>query len=120
MPPASATYPPPAYPPAPGYAYAPVQGYAPAPTTSTSAVIGLVLAIVSWAVCPVIPAIIALVLAHQSTREIQASDGAVGGAGLNTATRIISWINIGLWAALIVGFGLLFLFVAIISAANPS
>ncbi|MGI9196403.1 MAG: DUF4190 domain-containing protein [Candidatus Nanopelagicales bacterium] len=112
--PAQAAYAPPAYPPAPGYSYAPVQ------TTSTSAVIGLVLAIVSWAVCPVIPAIIALVLAHQSTREIQASNGAVGGAGLNTATRIISWINIGLWAALIVGFGLLFLFVAIISTANPS
>ena len=37
---------------------------------------------------------------------------------LNTATKIISWINIGLYAALIVGFGLVFLVAAILSAAG--
>jgi hypothetical protein len=65
------------------------------PVTSTNAIIGLVLAVVSWIVCPIIAAIVALVLAHSSSKEIAASDGRVGGAGLNTATRIIAWINIG-------------------------
>ena len=70
---------------------APVAG----PTTSTNAIIGLVLAIVSWVICPIIAAIVALVLAHSSDKEIKASGGRVDGAGLNTATRIIAWLNIG-------------------------
>jgi hypothetical protein len=65
-----------------------------APQTSTNAVVGLVLAIVSWVICPLIAAIAALVLARSSSREIAASGGAIGGAGLNTATRIIAWLNI--------------------------
>ncbi|TEX51117.1 MAG: hypothetical protein B7C55_07125 [Actinomycetales bacterium mxb001] len=110
-PPPPAAYPPGTYAPAP-YGYAPVS-----PPTSTNAIIGLVLAIVSWVICPVIPAIIALVLAAKSQQEIRASQGAVGGEGLNTATRIISWINIGFWALLIVGFGLVFL-IAILAGAT--
>ena len=66
------------------------------PQTSTNAIVGLVLAIVSWVVCPIIAAIVALVLAHSSSREIAASEGRVGGAGLNTATRIIAWLNIAI------------------------
>ena len=122
-PPPPVGYPAPGYPapgyPAPGY---PVPGYAypPAPTTSTNAVVGLVLAIVSWVVCPVIPAIVALVLARKSDLEIAASAGRVSGAGLNTATKIISWINIGLYASLIVGLGLVFLVAAILSAAGSA
>ena len=107
-------------PPPPGYA-APAPApypYTPAPPTSSNAIIGLVLAIVSWVVCPVIPAIVALVLARSSTQEIARSGGAVGGAGLNTATRVISWINIGVYAALIVGFGIFFLIIAIAGAAS--
>ena len=70
---------------------APVAG----PTTSTNAVIGLILAIVSWVICPIITAIVALVLARSSDKEITASQGRVDGSGLNTATRIIAWLNIG-------------------------
>jgi hypothetical protein len=70
---------------------APIAG----PPTSTNAVIALVLAIVSWVICPIIAAIVALVLARSSSKEIAASGGSIGGAGLNTATRIIAWINIG-------------------------
>lgn len=81
-----------AAPPAPS---APASALVAGSTTSTNAVIGLVLAIVSWVVCPIIAAIVALVLAHTSSKEIAASEGRVGGAGLNTATRIIAWINIG-------------------------
>ena len=121
MPPAPAYPPPPpvgAYPvpagyPPPGYAYPPP------PRTSTSAIVGLVLAITSWVVCPIIPAVVALVLAHQSDREIETSNGTIGGDGLNTATRIISWINIGVWGALAVGFGIMFLFFGLLTAVNP-
>lgn len=98
----------PAAPPAPGVA--PVAG----PTTSTNAIVGLVLAIVSWVVCPIIAAIVALVLARSSSKEIAASDGRVGGAGLNTATRIIAWLNIavsivaGIVIAALAVFGVIF------------
>lgn len=101
----------PAAPPAPS---APIAPAVAGPTTSTNAVIGLVLAIVSWVVCPIIAAIVALVLAHSSDKEIRASDGRVEGAGLNTATRIIAWLNIGvsivagIVVAILVAFGVIF------------
>ena len=77
---------------APGSA-APAPGVA-GPMTSTKAIIGLVLAILSWPLCPIIAAIPALILAHASDKEITASEGRLEGAGLNTATRIIAWLNI--------------------------
>ena len=112
-PPQAPGYPAPGYP-APGY------GYPPAQTTSTNAVVGLVLAIISWVVCPVIPAIVALVLAKKSADEIAASQGRVGGEGLNTATKIISWINIGFYAALIVIGGAFFLIAIVLGAASSA
>lgn len=84
-----------AAPAAPSTPPAPVAAPVAGPVTSTNAIVGLVLAIVSWVVCPIIAAIVALVLARSSSKEIAASDGRVGGAGLNTATRILAWINIG-------------------------
>ena len=104
-----------AYPQAP---YAAAPAYRPSPPTSTNAIVGLILAVISWVICPVIPAIVALVLARLSSQEIERSQGAVDGAGLNTATRIIAWINIGVWGALIVGFGLLFLIFGVIAAVS--
>lgn len=85
-----------------------------APTTSTNAIVGLVLAILSWPLCPIIAAIPALILARVSDKEIDASGGTVGGAGLNTATRIIAWVNIavytvgGIVLAVLVALGLIF------------
>jgi hypothetical protein len=55
-----------------------------------------VLAICSFVVCPVIPAVIALFLAASANRNIRASNGALDGASLVTAAKIIAWINIGL------------------------
>ena len=93
--------PPPAYPLATGVPGA-APMYAPAPPTSTNAIIAFVLSIVSWAICPIIPAIVALVLAASAQREIAAGQGRVQGGGLVTAAKVISWINIGFWAAIIV------------------
>jgi hypothetical protein len=92
---------------------APVAG----PTTSTNAIIGLVLAIVSWVICPIIAAVVALVLARSSDKEIKASQGRVDGAGLNTATRIIAWLNIGV--SIVAGLVVIVLTVlGVIFAAN--
>jgi hypothetical protein len=55
-----------------------------------------VLAIASFVVCPLVPAIVALVLAHTSQQKIDASGGRLTGESLNTAARVIAWINIGL------------------------
>jgi hypothetical protein len=91
---------PPGYGQAPPYgqppAYgAPVPGYY-APQTEGMAIGALVSSILSWVFCPVIPAIVALILAANAKRKIDASGGALTGEGLVTAARIISWINIGL------------------------
>jgi hypothetical protein len=80
--------------------------------------VGLVLAITSWIVCPIILAIVALVLAKKSGEEIAASQGRVGGGGLNTATKILSWINIGLYAAILVILGAVFLIALVAGAAS--
>jgi hypothetical protein len=84
---------------------------------STNAIVGLVLAIVSWVLCPVIPAIIALVLAKKAEQEIMANPGRVSGMGFILPTRIVSWINIGLYAAIIIIGGVFFLLAAVFSAA---
>lgn len=74
--------------------------YGPTPQSSSSAIVALVLSIASWVVCPVIPAIVALVFASKADREIAVSNGWVTGAGMVTASKIVAWINIGLYAAL--------------------
>ena len=69
-----------------------------APQQDGTAVAALVLAIASFVVCPLVPAIVALVLARQSQQKIAASGGRLTGEGLNTAARIIAWIHLGLIA----------------------
>ena len=108
-PPAAAGAYPPAYS-APGYGYAP---QTPAAPTSSNAVIALILAVLSWAFCPIVAAIVALIFAHQASREIEASGGRVQGRGLVTASRWVAWINIGLFAAMILIGGFVLLLIAI-------
>lgn len=90
---------------------APAVVVAQGPATSSNAIVALVLGILSWPVCPVIFAIIALVFASKADKEIKASQGRVGGSSFVLAAKILSWINIGFFAALtILGiFVLLFL-----------
>jgi hypothetical protein len=77
--------------------------------TSSNSIVALVLSIMSWVVCPVIFAIIALVFANKADKEITANQGNMGGGSLVLASKIVSWINIGFYAALLV-LGLLALF----------
>ncbi|HEV8025452.1 MAG TPA: DUF4190 domain-containing protein [Candidatus Nanopelagicales bacterium] len=94
----------------------PAPPYQPMPQTSNSAIVALVLSIVSWVVCPVIPAIVALVFASKADREIAVSNGWVTGGGLVTASKIVAWINIGLYAGLI-AIGLIIVILAAVGGA---
>jgi hypothetical protein len=100
-----------------GYPSAP---YPPAAQTSTNAIVALVLAVASWLICPIVPAIVALVFASKATKELRASGGAMQGAGLVLGAQITAWINIGLYAALIVFFGLFFLVALVAGAASST
>jgi Domain of unknown function (DUF4190) len=95
------------YPAQPGYGYAP-------PQTEPLAIWGLVTAILAWVACPIpfVPAIVALVLAGNAQRNIEASGGTKEGRGINTATKILAWINIGMWALIAI-----FVVVAIVASA---
>jgi hypothetical protein len=73
-----------------------------APQTDGGAIAALILAIVSFVFIPLIPAIIALVLANSSDRKIAESGGRLTGETLNRVARIVSWINIGIWIAVTV------------------
>ena len=71
----------------------------PAPNTSVMAIVALVLAVASFALCPLLPAIASLILAHLADKEIRGSNGALQGQGLSTAAKIVSWVNIGISVA---------------------
>lgn len=86
-------------------------GYSGAPRTDGTAIAVLVLAICSFVVLPVIPAVVALVLAPSADRAIAASGGRRSGEGLVRAGRIIAWVHLGLCllgAVLLLGVLVLF------------
>jgi hypothetical protein len=109
-------YQPPPPPPPQGYGQPYGYGGYAAPETESMAIIALVLAIGSFVVCPVIPAIVALVLANNADASIQASGGRKTGEGLTKAARIVSWVNIGLFLAGLV----LVILIAVLAAASNS
>jgi len=86
--------------------------------TSSNSIVVLVLSIVSWVVCPVIFAIVALVFASKADKEIAASGGRIGGGSLVLASKILSWINIGVFAALFVLGILVLLFLTIAGVSS--
>ncbi len=70
-------------------------------STSADAIVAFILSLVSWAVCPIIFAIVALIFAAKAEKALAASPSTVGGSGLNLAAKLIAWINIGFWLAVI-------------------
>lgn len=83
----------PTYPP-----YAP-SGWPVPPQTDGTAICVLVLAISSFVVFPVVPAVVALVLAPGAERDIAASGGRLTGDSLVRAGRVVAWIHLGLCLA---------------------
>jgi hypothetical protein len=61
-----------------------------------------VCAIGAFVLFPVVPAVVALVLAGRAHRSIAASAGRTGGAGLVTAARVLAWINLALFGVVVV------------------
>ncbi len=100
----------------PGYPPPEYLGYPPQPQTEGDAVAALVLSIVSWTVCPVICAVLALVMANRAEQTINASNGWRTGSGLVTAARIIAWVNIGVFAVAIVA-GIIAIIIAVGASA---
>ena len=72
------------------------------PSASGNSIVALVLSITSWVVCPIVFAIVALVFANKAEKEIAASNGSVGGGAFVTASKIVAWINIGVYSAVVV------------------
>lgn len=88
----------------------------PARQTSSDAVVALVLSILSWVVCPVVLAIVALVFAGKAKSAIAASGGWLDGASMVTAAKVLAWLNI----VLVILGTLLFVVVSILGAAASS
>ena len=80
-----------------------------APSASGNSIAALVLSIASWVIFPIVLAIVALVFASKAEKEITASNGSIGGGPLVTASKIVAWVNIGVYTALVV-LGILALF----------
>jgi hypothetical protein len=72
----------------------PPPGYYPTRQTESSAIVALVLAIASFVICPLFPAIAAVIVGGGAERKIRQSNGMLDGEGLAKAGRIIGWINI--------------------------
>ena len=102
-------------PPVPG---APYPGWQPAPQTDGKAIAVLVLAICSFVVFPVIPAIVALAMAPGARRDIEASGGRLTGESLIKAGRIVAWINLVLILGTILAFLLIFGFLGAVMTAS--
>jgi hypothetical protein len=67
-------------------------------------VLGIVSLVLFFVMCGlgVIPAVIALAMAPGARREIEASGGALGGAGQLRTGTILAWITVGLTALAVV------------------
>ena len=97
-------------------------GYVPPrmPETNSNAIIAFVLSLVGAFMCPIVPSIIALVLAGKAKKAIDASGGWQIGAGFVTAARIISWVFIVVWGLFVLAYAAFFLLFLILAATTPS
>jgi hypothetical protein len=66
------------------------------PPSNGKATASMVLGILGLVILYVIGPILALVFGYQSKNEIEASNGAQGGAGMATAGIVMGWIGVGL------------------------
>jgi len=61
-----------------------------------------------------------LVFAARADREIRSSAGTITGAGLSTAAKVVSWINIGIFAAVLVMMILFFVIAVALGAVEAT
>ena len=70
--------------------------------TSSDAIVAFILSLISWIACPIVFAVVALIFAMKADKSISTSAGQVSGGGLLLAAKLIAWINIGFWIAVLV------------------
>jgi hypothetical protein len=87
--------------PPPGYGNRPGYGHPPGPQTEGLATAALVIAIAGFFICPPVGAIVALVLANNARRRIEAAGGRLSGLEQARAARIIAIIELVLTAIVV-------------------
>jgi hypothetical protein len=76
-----------------------------------------VCSLASFVVCPVVLAIVALVLASGASRKIAESGGRLTGESMVSAAKWVAWINIALYG-LIVVFVVIVIIVGAVSSSS--
>lgn len=66
------------------------------PQQSNTALIAMIMGILSFVVIPVVGAIVAIVLGRNARREIRQSGGRLSGDGMALAGIVLGWINLAL------------------------
>jgi hypothetical protein len=83
--------------------------------TEGNAIASLILGIAAFVVCPLIPAILAVIFGNKAKQNI-AADPSLEGEGLAKAGVILGWINIGLAAAV----ALLLVILIFVGSSTPT
>jgi hypothetical protein len=100
-------------PPGQGYPHQGYPQYTPEPPATSKATLALVLGIVGLTVCPGAASIPAWIIGHEAVKEIDASNGALGGRSAAMAGKVTGIIGTVLAALGLLAVGLIFLIGAI-------
>ena len=92
--------------------------YVAAPPTNSLAVVSLVAGILSWLLCPIVAAIVAVVTGHLARSQIRTS-GESGG-GLAIAGLVLGYVHLLVWAVIAVFWLFVFGGLAILAALSGS
>ncbi|MBB2976752.1 hypothetical protein FHX49_002338 [Microbacterium endophyticum] len=111
-PPTPDMYAPPAPYQTPGYAY---QAQ---PPMNSMAIIAFVSSLVGMFVLPLIASIVAVITGHISLKQLKSSGES--GRALALSGTIIGWVGVGIWALVIVGFLIFFVFAIGIAASTSN
>ena len=65
-----------------------------APPTSSMATTSLIAGIIGWTVAPFLGALTAIITGHMAKKEIQESNGRLGGDGMATAGLVMGYLQI--------------------------
>jgi len=91
--------------------------YAPTAPTNSLAVVALVSGILSWVVCPVVAAIVAVITGHVARSQIRRTGE--GGGGLALAGLILGYVHLAAFVAVTLIWVLLLGGFAIMAASSP-
>ena len=80
--------------------------------TSQNAILSLVFGILGWMACPILCAIVAVILGHMARAEIRRSGGSIDGDGMALVGLLLGWVHLILAFLVIVGYVVILLFFA--------